>query len=148
MKRMALNASGLLLLGLLAHPGSSAWHRPSADTAGGTGSVCVVPNSPERPTRISPGGNYNPDTLTVRVDARSAIRWPHGAPVLIHGLDLQGDHVIVLTSDDRRIMSARFRFSEYHDARLCASFDGYQGIRVGNRSDALWCKVKRHTCWP
>jgi hypothetical protein len=33
-----------------------------------TGSICVLPNSPEPPTRISPGGDYNPDTLTIRID--------------------------------------------------------------------------------
>ncbi|HWG16409.1 MAG TPA: hypothetical protein VN678_01015 [Acidobacteriaceae bacterium] len=145
---MALSASGILLLGILAHPGSSASHRPSADTAGATGSVCILPNSPERPTRVSPGGDYNPNTLTVRIDGRKAIRWPHKAPAVIDGLEMRDTHLIVLTSEGRRIMSARFRFSEYHDARLCADFDGYQGIRIGNRSDALWCKVKRRTCWP
>jgi len=42
-----------------------------------TGSVCVLPNSPEPPTRMSRGGEYNPDTLMVRVDKRESLRWPH-----------------------------------------------------------------------
>jgi len=90
---------------------------------------------------------YNPDTMTVRIDKRAAIRWPRKTPTIIDDLDLQGNHLIVLASDGRQIMSARFRFSDYHDARLCAYFDGYQGIMLGNTSDALWCKVKKRACW-
>ena len=35
----------------------------SVEANGKSGSICVLPNSPEPPTRISPGGEYNPDTL-------------------------------------------------------------------------------------
>jgi hypothetical protein len=116
--------------------------------AGQTGSVCVLPNSPKPPTMISPGGMYNPNTLTVRIDNRETIHWPHKTPTLINGLDIEGKHLIALTSDGRQIMSARFKFPDYHDAQLCAYFDGYQGIMLGNTSDALWCKVKKRDCWP
>jgi hypothetical protein len=84
-----------------------------------SGSMCVLPNSPEPPTRISPGGEYNPDTLTIRVDKGDPIRWPHKQPVLINDLDLQTNHLVVLTSDGKRIQSFRFKFSEDDDARLC-----------------------------
>ncbi len=83
-----------------------------------SGSVCVLPNSPERPTRISPGGEYNPDTLTVRIDKREPIRWPHKKPAIIENLDMQDSHLVVLTSDGKRIQSFRFNFSDYHDAKL------------------------------
>ena len=96
---------------------------------------------------ISPSGFYNPDTLTVRIDKRDAIHWPHKTQTLINGLDVEGKHLIALTSDGRQIMSTRFKFSDYHDAHLCAYFDGYQGIQLGNTSDALWCKVKKRDCW-
>jgi hypothetical protein len=127
--------------------GSSVSQTPLTNNAGASGSVCVLPNSPKPPTMISPGGMYNPETLTVRIDKREALRWPHKAPALIDALDPQGNHLIVLTSDGRQIMSARFRFADYHDTRLCAYFDGYQGIQLGNTSDALWCKVKKRACW-
>ena len=39
-----------------------------------SGSICVLPNSPEPPTRIAPGGEYNPDTLTVRLDKRQPVQ--------------------------------------------------------------------------
>lgn len=127
--------------------GNSIAQTPPANDASGRGSICVLPNSPDPPTWISPGGNYNPNTLTVRIDSRDTMHWPHKTPILIDALDLQEKHLIVLTSDGRQIMSARFRFSNYHDVHLCAYFDGYQGIMLGNTSDALWCKVKKRTCW-
>jgi hypothetical protein len=112
-----------------------------------TGSICVLPNSPEPPTRFSQGGEYNPDTLTVRVDNREPLRWPHKSRLLIDGLDLQQRHLVVLTSDGKRIQSFRFKFSQDDDAKLCMAFDGYQGVQVGNRTVALWCKVKNRDCW-
>lgn len=96
---------------------------------------------------ISPGGMYNPNALTVRIDSREAIPWPHKTPTLINGLDLESKHLIALTSDGRQIMSARFKFSDYRDTQLCAYFDGYQGIQLGNTTNALWCKVKKRACW-
>jgi hypothetical protein len=112
-----------------------------------SGSICILPNSPEPPTRISPGGNYNPQTLTVRVDKGQPTLWPHKQPVLIDGLDLRGTHLVVLTSDEKRIQSFRFKFSEDDDARLCIYFDGYQGVQLGNKKNADWCRVKVRACW-
>jgi hypothetical protein len=119
----------------------------STDDAGRSGSICVLPNSPEPPSRISPGGEYSPNTLKVRVDRQEPVRWPHKTPVLIDRLDLQVRHLVVLTSDGKPIQSVRFKFSDYHDTRLCISFDGYQGVQLGNRTDALWCKAKSRVCW-
>ena len=112
-----------------------------------SGSVCVLPNSPEAPTRISPGGEYDPKTLTVRIDQGDAIRWPHKEPVLINDLDLHMTHLVVLTSGAKRIQSFRFNFSEEDDARLCVYFDGYHGVQLGNRKNADWCRVKVRSCW-
>ncbi len=86
----------------------------------------MLPNSPEPPTRISPGGEYNPATLTVRIDKREPIPWPHKPPVRINELSLSDRHLIVLTSDGKRIQSFWFRFADYKDAELCMYFDGYQ----------------------
>lgn len=113
----------------------------------GAGSICVLPNSPKPPTRISPGGMYNPDTLTVRVDKGELVPWPHKEPVLIEGLNLQDNHFAVLTSDGKRIQSFRFKFAEEDDAKLCIYFDGYQGVQLGNKKTALWCKAKTQACW-
>jgi hypothetical protein len=76
-------------------------------------------------TRISPGGEYNPKTLTLRIAKQEPIRWPHKQPLLIDGLDLQTNHLVLLTSDGKRIQSFRFKFSEDDDARLCIYFDGF-----------------------
>lgn len=111
------------------------------------GSICVLPNSPEPPTRISPGGEYNPKTLTLRIDGRSPTAWPHKQPVVLDGLDLVTNHLVVLTSDGKRIQSFRFKFAEDDDARLCINYDGYQGVQLGNKKNADWCRVKVQACW-
>lgn len=120
---------------------------PVPATESNNGSICVLPNSTEPPTRISPGGKYNPDTLTVRVDERQPIPWPHRDPVLIENLDLVQRHLVVLTSDGKRIHSFRFKFSADDDARLCIYFDGYQGVQLGNKRSAGWCRAKALACW-
>ena len=131
----------LLTLSAVAQTSSTSDHQANK------GSICVLPNSPEPPTRISPGGEYDPETLTVRVDGRQTIPWPHKDPVLIENLDLEQRHIVVLTSDGKRIQSFRFKFSSEDDGKLCMYFDGYQGVQLGNRTIALWCKVKRRNCW-
>jgi hypothetical protein len=111
------------------------------------GSVCVLPNSPEPPTRISPGGEYNPDTLTVRIDNRETLHWPHKQRVLVNDLNLEEKHLVVLTSDSKRIKSFRFKFSPEDNARLCIYFDGYQGVQLGSVANAFWCRAERKKCW-
>jgi hypothetical protein len=136
-----------LLVGGLSFPSNAAAQATSVEENNKTGSICVLPNSPEPPTRMSRGGEYNPDTLIVRVDKRESIRWPHKSRLLIDGLDLQERHLVVLTSDGRRIQSFRFKFSQDDDARLCMAFDGYQGVQLGNRTNADWCRVQNRDCW-
>jgi hypothetical protein len=106
------------------------------------GTICVLPNSSNPPTRISPGGKYNPATLTVRIDKREPIPWPHKQSVKIESLTLNERHLVVLRSDGKRIQSFRFRFSDFKDIKLCLYFDGYQGVQLGDKHNALWCKCK------
>jgi hypothetical protein len=106
------------------------------------GTICVLPNSAESPTRISPGGMYNPATLALSIDKGKPILWPHKRSVEIENLTLNERHLIVLTSDGKRIQSFRFRFSDYKQSRLCLYFDGYEGVQLGNGANALWCKCK------
>jgi hypothetical protein len=110
--------------------------------------VCVLPNSPEPPTRISPGGQCNPATLTIRIDNRETVHWPHKGRVLINDLNIQEKHLVVLTSDGKRIQSFRFKFSPDDNTKLCIYFDRYQGVQLGNTRNALWCRAERRKCWP
>jgi hypothetical protein len=108
----------------------------------GRGTVCVAPNSPERPERVSPGGDFNPATLTIQIDKRQPIKWPHKESVQIADLDLGERHLIVLTSDGKRIQSFWFRFSSYTSNDLCVDYDGYQGVRLQEKKASPWCKCK------
>jgi hypothetical protein len=147
MIRRTLAFAVFCICGILFNSGNAMSQTATTYDVGKSGSICVLPNSPKPPTRISPGGLYNPDTLTVHIDNRETMRWPHKTPALVEGLDLETRHLVVLTSDGKPLQSVRFRFSDYHDARLCIYFDGYQGVQLGNRTDALWCKVKSQVCW-
>src|SRR5258707_8863259 len=77
MKALKLATPILVVFAGLSFSSSVAAQRPSIDANGKKGSICVLPNSPEPPTRISPGGEYNPDTLTLRVDRQESLHWPH-----------------------------------------------------------------------
>jgi hypothetical protein len=104
-----------------------------------SGTLCVLPNSAKPPTRFAPGGEYNPATLTIRIDNREPIPWPHKQLVKIENLTLIGRHIIVLTSDGKPLQSFWFRFSEFKDTRLCVYFDGYQGVQLADKYSGHWC---------
>jgi len=147
MRKVRISAASLLISAVLSLSSNSVAQTTPAKANNEQGSVCVLPNSPEPPTRISPGGEYNPKTLTLRIDQQEPIRWPHKRPVLMDGLDLQANHLVALTSDGKRIQSFRFKFAEDDDAKLCIYFDGYQGVQLGNKKNADWCRVKVRACW-
>jgi hypothetical protein len=107
-----------------------------------TGTICVLPNSPNPPIRISPGGEYNPSTLTIGLDQRPPVAWPHKSKVKIEEIPLVGRHLITLRSDGKRIQSFWFSFSRYKDTMLCVSYDGYQGVQFGDKYDTYWCRCK------
>src|SRR4029077_20395963 len=104
------------------------------------GTVCVAPNLTEPPKLVSPGGDYNPATRTIQIDKRQPITWPHKESAQIGDLDLSERHLIVLTSDGKRIKSFWFRFSNYRSSELCVDFDGYQGVRLQETKSSPWCK--------
>lgn len=114
----------------------------SALMAETSGSICVFPNPSEPPARISPGGDYNPATLMVKVDKKEALHWPHKNRLLIDGLDVSVRHRMVLYSDNKLIQSFWFRFSEYKTNHLRVSFDGYQGVQLGSMKATQSCAVK------
>ncbi len=132
--RLRATAITLLLAGL------PLYQTYSAETESGT--VCVIPNSEKPPTRISPGGAYNPATLLLKIDKRPAIHWPHKEIFKVEGLDLKERHLVVLLSDGKRIQSFWFRFAEFKTAdHLCISFDGYQGVNL-QEANPPYCKCK------
>lgn len=115
---------------------------PALIAQSGRGTLCVAPNSSEPPTRFSPGQFYNPATLTLKIDKRPPVPWPHKESIKIDDLDVSERHLVVLTSDGKKIQSFWFRFSEYKTTDLCISFDGYQGVQVEDKKSSPWCKCK------
>lgn len=146
MKNAKFLAATLLISGVLSRTKSVAQTK-ATELNNKPGSICILPNPVEPPTRISPGGEYNPKTLTLRIDKHEPILWPHRQPVLIDGLDLRTNHLAALTSDGKQIQSFRFKFGEDNAGKLCIYYDGYQGVQLGNKNNADWCRVKARTCW-
>ena len=77
----------------------------------------------------------------LRIDKRDAVHWPHKESLKIEGLDLTDRHLVVLTSDGKRIQSFWLRFAEYKSVDLCISFDGYPGVQVTQARHSQ-CKCK------
>ncbi len=104
------------------------------------GAICVAPVPADRPRRTSPGQDYNPDTLSIRLDRREAVRWSKKEWTKFQDFDTATRHLVVLTSDGKRIQSFWFRFSDYRADSLCLSFDGYQGVDLQKSTPR--CKFK------
>jgi hypothetical protein len=115
---------------------------PSIPADAGQGAICMAPNPSTPPTRVSPGLNYNPETLKVKIDDRQAVPWPHKECLKIEGLDITKRHLVVFISDGKQLQSFRFGFSEFQSNDLCMSFDGYGGPQLREAKGSPWCKCK------
>jgi len=83
-----------------------------------------------------------PATLSLKIDKNPSILWPHKESTKIGDLDVSQRHLVVLTSDGKKIQSFWFRFSDYKSTDLCMDFDGYQGVRLQEKKYSPWCKCK------
>lgn len=104
--------------------------------------LCIAPISDHPSKLASPGGMYNPATLSLRIDKREPLRWPHKESFKIEGLDSAARHLIVVISDGKPIQSFWFRFSQFETTTLCMSFDGYQGVQLHDDKDSPQCKCR------
>jgi hypothetical protein len=86
-----------------------------------SGTVCVIPNSDKPPTRISPGGEYNPATLLLKIDQGPAIHWPHKEVVKIEALNLKERHLVVLFSDGNEYSRSGFDLMNLRTRTIYAS---------------------------
>jgi hypothetical protein len=107
-----------------------------------SGTICVAPMSPERPTLGREGGFYNPATFTMRIDKGKPIAGPHKDFIQIGELELNKRHLVVFTSDGKTIQSIWFRFSDYGSSDLCLSFDSYLLVQLKDKKQSPWCKCK------
>jgi len=116
-------------------------HCPFVCGQSARGTVCVGPVSPEKPYFVSPGGFYNPATLTVRIDKEKPIIGPHKDCVKIGDLDVAKRHLVVVSSDGKPIQSLWFRFFE-GSTYLCLEFDSYDLITLHEKKNAKWCNCQ------
>ena len=109
------------------------------------GTVCVAYRAaaPFRRQVISPVGKASSGGLQVKIDKRPTMLWPQRESLKIDGLDLKERHVLaIVDAHGKPVESLWFRFSTYKSARLCLSYDGYQGIGLDDDAHCPWCKCK------
>jgi hypothetical protein len=105
------------------------------------GKVCIAPISSKLPRGASPGGMYNPATLSVKIDTGKLMLWPHRKSIPVNDLKLDQRHLISVFSAGKRIQSLWFRFSEYGDD-LCLTYDAYDLILLRERKSSRECNCK------
>lgn len=109
-----------------------------------SGTVCVAPAPLGQPV-TSPAHELmcHSGNLSLRVDQKQAILWPHKNSLRIASLDDTRDHQIRIFCDQKIQQSLSFRFSEFKSNRLCLFIsDLYQSAQLWESSRSLSCKCK------
>jgi hypothetical protein len=109
-----------------------------------SGSLCVAP-IPDKPPKTAalPELFCNSGNLSVKIDARTALSFPHRNSAMIEGLDLIQRHRVLVLCDGKPQQSFRFRFSEFNEKRLCLFIDDlYQTAQLWEIKKSPWCKCK------
>jgi len=115
---------------------------PLFSTENAQGSVCLAPSPSTPPRLFAPGARYNLATLSVRIDKRQPVLWPHKASLKIGGLDVARRHLFVELSDGKPLQSYWFRFEDFKSTELCLYLDGYSIVELKEARDAPQCKCK------
>ncbi len=81
--------------------------------------------------------------LSLKIDARKSVSWPHDESLQIEPLDLAPSHLVTVLCDGKPLQSFRFMFSEYTTRELCLFInDFYQTVQLWERAKSPWCKCK------
>jgi hypothetical protein len=115
--------------------------RASAEDPG-SGTVCVASRVNDPWYKVAPPDATSTRGLSVRIDKRAPVPWPRLKCLRLGDLDLQDSHVLVILDVNRKpVESVRFKFSSFKKADLCMSYDGYQGMQLGEATrQTPWCK--------
>lgn len=110
----------------------------------GSGSVCVASRSDDPWWKVAAPDSINTRGFSVRIDNGSAVLWPQLKSLKLGGLDLEKTHLLViLDGNGKPVESVRFRFSSFKQVDLCMSYDGYQGMQLGEATRRTpWCKCR------
>lgn len=106
------------------------------------GTVCVLPIAPALEAKGLSVGDHRTAALRLRLDKRQELPWPHGQVVKIEPLSLSERHVVVVSSQNKRIQSFRFDFVDYSDAKLCLSFDSSELAHLRRSKSVSLCSCK------
>jgi hypothetical protein len=115
---------------------------PSLWAQSESGWICVSPVPERPPSKVQ--GLCSSGKLSLKIDTRQTVPWPHKESLKIEALDLTQSHLVAAICDGKPVQSFKFRFSEYKSGELCLTFedlfDGYEGMRLWEARHATWCK--------
>jgi hypothetical protein len=115
---------------------------PVSDAQIVQGSVCVAPVPVESPTTSAPGLECS-GNLSLKIDGRKGVPWPHKESLHIEHLDLAQPHRVTVLCDGKPQQSFRFRFSEFKTKALCLFInDLYQTVQLWEARQSPWCKCR------
>src|ERR1022692_1493505 len=110
----------------------------------GSGTVCVASRADDPWWKVAPPDSTNTRGFSVRIDDGPVVPWPRVKSLKFGDLDLEKSHlVVILDASGKPVESVRFKFSTFKKADLCMSYDGYQGMQLGDASRRTpWCKCR------
>jgi hypothetical protein len=103
-----------------------------------SGTMCVAPVPLDLSNKVVGWVPFNPATLSVQIDKKPQMAWPHKAGFKVSSLDLKQRHLVTLISDGKRIQSFWFRFTDFQSTDLCLSCDGFPP-ELQEARHAPWC---------
>jgi len=106
------------------------------------GTVCVASRVDDPWWKVAPPEATETRGYKVKIDGTAAAPWPAKKGLTLDGLDLENRHIlVVIDGSGKPVESVRFRFSTYSSAKLCMTYDGYQGVQLQEQSrHTPWCK--------
>jgi len=108
------------------------------------GSICVAPIPPEPPhTAATPELFCKSGKLSLRIDDREAVSWPHDESLKLSDLSQAERHRVAVLCDGKPQQTFRFRFSEFRTDQQCLFInDLYQTVQLWESRQAPWCTCK------
>ena len=104
--------------------------------------VCVAP-VPVEPPAFSAPGLWCSGSLSLKIDDRKSVPWPHAESLRIEQLDPAQRHRVTVLCDGKSQQSFRFRFSEYKSKDLCLFInDLYQTVQLWESRRSPWCSCR------
>jgi len=106
------------------------------------GSICVATIPYQPPTTAgTPDLFCRSGHLSLKLDNREPVPWPHKVSLKIDALDTSQRHKVTVLCDGKPQQSFAFRFSDFKSPQLCLLInDLYQTVQLWELRKSPWCR--------